>query len=134
MAQPSRLQRRMRGEVPKAPRIFTGWNAENDARIAALPKAAKGVKGENCNVTACQRPGAWFYNTGTRAYYCRQCAQDIARWNNPAEDGYTLFPNMEAERADWAAWMENKMTPGLRQLREEKRERLAALGKTRPGP
>jgi len=42
----------------------------------------KGVEGGNCNRTACQQPGAIWYNTGTRAYYCRNCAITIQREAN----------------------------------------------------
>lgn len=37
----------------------------------------KGKKGENCNVEACQSPGAWWYNKPMRAYYCTRCARRI---------------------------------------------------------
>jgi len=37
----------------------------------------KGVKNGNCNVTACQRPGATYYNKSTQAYYCADCAEAI---------------------------------------------------------
>ena len=41
----------------------------------------KGLKGENCNRTACQAPGAYWYNHSTQAYYCRTCADLINRAN-----------------------------------------------------
>lgn len=37
----------------------------------------KGLFNGRCNITACQKPGAVFFNTGTNAYYCRECAADI---------------------------------------------------------
>ena len=37
----------------------------------------KGKEGKNCNRTACQAPGAYFFNKGTRAWYCRHCAEQI---------------------------------------------------------
>jgi len=37
----------------------------------------KGHKGENCNRSACQAPGAYWYNHSTRAYYCKTCADLI---------------------------------------------------------
>jgi len=37
----------------------------------------KGIKNGNCNVTACQKPGATFYNKSTEAYYCADCAEQI---------------------------------------------------------
>jgi hypothetical protein len=41
----------------------------------------KGVKGENCNRTACQAPGAYWYNHSTQAYYCGTCADLINSTN-----------------------------------------------------
>lgn len=38
----------------------------------------KGLKGENCNRTACQAPNsAHYYNNQTRKYYCFECACTI---------------------------------------------------------
>jgi hypothetical protein len=49
-----------------------------------LPKAPvreirpeKGEKGGRCNVTACQQPGAIYYNSVMRKYYCPHCAREI---------------------------------------------------------
>lgn len=39
----------------------------------------KGVKGGNCNRTACQMPHADWYNPYTYAYYCRCCAKELNR-------------------------------------------------------
>lgn len=42
----------------------------------------KGKHGQNCNVTACQRPNsAWWWNSSTRAWYCCDCAYDIQKAN-----------------------------------------------------
>ncbi len=39
---------------------------------------SKGIKGEHCNVTACQEPNsAHHYNSATRAWYCKNCAMKI---------------------------------------------------------
>jgi hypothetical protein len=40
-------------------------------------KELKGARDGNCNRTACQKPGATWWNTGTRAYYCPSCAHMI---------------------------------------------------------
>lgn len=48
-----------------------------------LPEA-KGKFQGLCNVRACLAPGAVFYNSGSRAYYCRECAlaiHDASRMN-----------------------------------------------------
>lgn len=42
----------------------------------------KGVKGGNCNRTACQKPVANWYNHSTRMYYCKSCAMKINRLNH----------------------------------------------------
>ena len=53
----------------------------------------KGLEGQNCNRTACQEPNsAHYYNTGTKAYYCLECAMKINR--SALRDGYDLFPGM----------------------------------------
>jgi hypothetical protein len=47
----------------------------------------KGEKGQRCNRTACQAPGAYWYNHSTRAYYCGTCAELINA--ECAQDSYT---------------------------------------------
>lgn len=67
------------------------------AKQLAKDKAKqKGIKGGNCNVTACQRPGAAWWNTSTRCYYCTACAREINRWSRH-DEGYDIcYPSMEA--------------------------------------
>jgi hypothetical protein len=54
-----------------------------DKRIAkngiAERQRLKGIFNGNCNRTACQKPGATWFNTSTRAFYCEHCARDINR-------------------------------------------------------
>lgn len=52
-------------------------------------KPDKGQFMGSCNRTACQAPGADWYNRGTFAYYCEQCARLINR--NPTYDGLPLL-------------------------------------------
>jgi len=59
----------------------------------------KGVKDGNCNRTACQAPNAIWWNTGTRAYYCRSCAIAIQRSENDFSRGakkepFQIFPDI----------------------------------------
>lgn len=75
----------------------------------ANPKL-KGMRGGNCNRTACQAPGADFWHTGTRAWYCSACMREINRANR--DDAMALYgiPKLiicpesisAEERARWA--------------------------------
>ncbi len=59
----------------------------------------KGVKDRNCNRTACQRPGAFFFNRGSSAYYCVECAVDIGCFSLQTNDGthMDLFPDWQED-------------------------------------
>lgn len=50
-------------------------------------KPGKGKFDGNCNRTACQVSiqGRNYWNSSTRAYYCRGCAGDINYWSNRDE-------------------------------------------------
>ncbi len=50
--------------------------------------ALKGVKGGNCNRSACQQPGATFYNHSTRKHYCPSCAS-LLNSHNP--EAFEMF-------------------------------------------
>ncbi|WP_278366920.1 hypothetical protein [Marinobacter salarius] len=50
----------------------------------------KGKRGGRCNVTACQQPGAWYFNKSTRAYYCENCAREI-NWPGGRADCMELY-------------------------------------------
>lgn len=86
------------GKLVKAQRD-RGWygnrGQSNVAKIAqennsAAKKAKlKGQRDGNCNVTACQKPGATWWNTSTRAYYCPHCASEINRWARH-DDGFEI--------------------------------------------
>lgn len=95
---------------PRAGQTPARYEHEELSKVQAAE--LKGQKGGNCNVTACQRPGAWFRNAGYQlpkgghAYYCHYCAHDIRRFNNPEEDGFTLFPDWEANLVDHCDWIE----------------------------
>jgi hypothetical protein len=55
---------------------FKMFNVNNDISKRPDPKL-KGVEGGNCNRTACQAPGAYFFGKSTRVWYCRRCAEMI---------------------------------------------------------
>lgn len=57
--------------------------------VTAVSAKFKGVKDGNCNVTACQKPGASWWNTSTRRYYCGHCAREINRWSQH-DEGYDI--------------------------------------------
>ena len=63
----------------------------------------KGKKDGNCNVTACQVPGATWWNTGTRAYYCRYCSSEINKWARHDLGHNLCFESKEAADAFEAA-------------------------------
>ncbi|HET8686820.1 MAG TPA: hypothetical protein VFM18_09165 [Methanosarcina sp.] len=50
----------------------------------------KGVKGKACNVTACQRDGAWYHNIGNNKYYCAACAKEI-NWPGGRADAQRIY-------------------------------------------
>ena len=50
----------------------------------------KGKKRGRCNVTACQSPGANYYNKSTKKYYCRHCADQI-NWPGGRADVMALY-------------------------------------------
>jgi hypothetical protein len=56
-----------------------GQAAQNlfDAMTGGIQKSQKGVEGGNCNRTACQAPGATFYNASTMKWYCPKCYEKI---------------------------------------------------------
>lgn len=93
--------------------LFTGRNrAFYEARgRAAKPADLKGVRGGNCNRTACQKPGANYWHTGTRAWYCVECTREINRVNRADAMGLYGIPYLiacpqtisDAERQQWKA-------------------------------
>jgi len=88
------------------------WNGKTNAaqiigsRINEKAKAAlKGIKDGNCNITACQKPGATWWNISTRAYYCAYCASEINRWSKYDDGVEICFSNREdGEAAQGDIW------------------------------
>ncbi len=58
----------------------------------------KGTYMGNCNRTACQKPGAEYYNHSTQKYYCEECAESInlANW----KDAQRLFGHALCTRSE----------------------------------
>ena len=46
-----------------------------------LMEELKGIQHGNCNRTACQKPGATWFNHSTKKYYCTECAHIINEYN-----------------------------------------------------
>lgn len=53
-------------------------------------KPDKGLKNGSCNLTACQQPGATWYNKSTQKYYCAACAKEI-NWPGGRKDTRALY-------------------------------------------
>lgn len=49
------------------------------------PTLLKGKRNGNCNRTACQAPGAFWWNRGSHSWYCTDCALMLSRANNHDE-------------------------------------------------
>lgn len=83
------LQRRMRRARDQMVR-------KNRVSLSAPAKPAnkpdKGKLNGACNRTDCQRPGATWFNTSTRAYYCVECALDITNFAKRADGFHICFP------------------------------------------
>ncbi len=107
MTRLSKMHRRVNRAV-KGPDVshspVSEWRAARD-HIQALEelefseemKALKGKRAGNCNVTACQRPHAYFYNNVTNAYYCLDCAIDIRPSGLNCDPPFDLFPGFETQ-------------------------------------
>lgn len=53
----------------------------------------KGKKGQNCNRTSCQEPGATHQHRDNGFYYCTWCARDIGDFALRADER-DLFPGL----------------------------------------
>ena len=77
---------------------------EFGAYVPATILPGKGKEGENCNRTACQVDGAYYFNKGTRAWYCQQCAETIeASAVYYSKDPYAeniLFDGLKIDKAN----------------------------------
>jgi len=77
-----------------------------DLRVLAAKQAAlKGKHGGNCNRTDCQRPGAFFRNCGSYAYYCLECTLDIGGFSlRTQQDPMELYPQFDENFAEYEPW------------------------------
>ena len=53
--------------------------SRNEQKPATPDPALKGKLGGNCNVTACQAPGAYAWSLNNQAWYCDDCARRLNR-------------------------------------------------------
>ena len=83
-----------RSNTLRSPNTHAAIDAARKVRDHFAPKnpdaekhpELKGVEGGNCNRSACQMPGADYYNLSTQKYYCRECAYDIQDFGNRCGD------------------------------------------------
>jgi hypothetical protein len=54
-------------------------------------KADKGEMNGSCNRTACQKPGADWFNHSTRKYYCANCAYDLNTDRFNHQDAWQMY-------------------------------------------
>jgi len=71
-----------------------------------MNKEDKGKKGESCNRSACQRPPALYYNQAMDAYYCRECAIEISKWDGDKEN--PLFADFEKNTEEHRQYLRDK--------------------------
>jgi hypothetical protein len=71
--------------------------------VSETLKSDKGKLRGSCNRTACQRPGATWFNTSTRAYYCQPCALDITDFTKRVDGFHICFPTSGDAKID-AGW------------------------------
>lgn len=94
-------QKRLAKHAPAKPPYRVSWGGSLSAITRAVmdgpDPALKGKLNGNCNREACQRPGATWFNTSTRAYYCRRCARDINDLCVRYGDHLLLFESQGAE-------------------------------------
>lgn len=67
----------------EADRMLARAVRQQDEARTREQQAHADLKGKymgNCNITACQQPGATWWNRGSMAWYCRSCAKDINRF------------------------------------------------------
>ncbi|MDO8414843.1 MAG: hypothetical protein Q7S87_01380 [Agitococcus sp.] len=82
----------------------------NDKAATTRSTVLKGKQDGNCNVTACQKPGATWWNTSTRAYYCANCASEINRWSKH-DEGFDICYSSEAAATAANAMFSYKSSP-----------------------
>ena len=61
-------------------------------------KSDKGFLGGSCNRTACQAPGAIWYNHSTQEHYCYNCAMDLNRYHH--KDTMELYDHEMCTKVD----------------------------------
>jgi hypothetical protein len=81
--------------LPKAAQFESNAGCAGGLGTEAEPQqkpdpALKGIKGGNCNLTACQKPVALYYNKSTEKYYCKACADEI-NWPGGRAETFRLY-------------------------------------------
>jgi hypothetical protein len=78
-----RRARRMGHPFESSPVAVTLYGGQTEPVL----KADKGKMAGSCNRTACQEPGAVWWNRGSYAYYCYDCSRMLNRANQDFPEG-----------------------------------------------
>jgi hypothetical protein len=65
-----------------------------------MNKENKGKRLGSCNRTACQQPGAFWYNRTMHSWYCTRCAHKINYQPLPSGE-YLCIRDQDAEAEFW---------------------------------
>ena len=84
-----RKVRRKRQQI-EGERFKEGISKFRNKLHEAAKEIKKGIKGGNCNVTACQKPNAVYFNKSTKKYYCEHCAE-LINWESGRADVMQLY-------------------------------------------
>ncbi len=76
------IHKRFKDKARRAAGFIDHARETRDDVVAALA-ALKGTYQGNCNRTACQSPGAVWWNRGSYSWYCRECALMLNKDNAP---------------------------------------------------
>jgi hypothetical protein len=77
----------------------------------------KGELNGLCNRTACQKPGASWYNSSTRAYYCGDCAEKINHYSKN-DHGVILCRKVDPHMGEYTH-MSRAVERGRKQILED---------------
>lgn len=120
------LQRRInrRGAARTPPAHASQAKLSKTIRAGVENRPDKGKLNGACNRTDCQRPGATWFNTSTRAYYCEGCAREITNFTKRADGFHICFPSTGDASLDAATMKFGKEPEGLQGSRHPEGDSL----------